>query len=147
MARESERGSTTPLLIFFAVIALLLVVVVVDASVAYLRRQELDTLADGAALRGADLAAQGTDAYTGGLGESDLDLSVGAARAGVAAYLREVGAHGQHPGLRADVRVTDEQVVVVLSAPIELPLQLPGAPVRPTVRATASAVVRPDLVG
>lgn len=133
-----------PLLIFFAAIALLLVVVVVDASVAYLRRQELDSLADGAALRGADLAAQGTDAYTGGLGEGDLDLSAGAARAAVEQYLGEVGARRQHPGLRAEVRISGDSVVVVLRAPVDLPLTLPGAPTRPTVSTTASAVVRPD---
>ena len=31
--------------------------------------------------------------------------------------------------------------------PIDLPLHLPGVPVRPIVRSTASAVVRPDIVG
>lgn len=143
---RTERGSTMPLIIFFAAVVLLLVVVVVDAGTAYLRRQELDALADGAALRGADLAAQGTDAYRHGIGSDDLDLSVASARRAVRAYLTEVAALRDHPGLRMHVRVTADEVVVELSAPVELPLTLPGAPLRPTVRTSAAAVVRPDLV-
>ncbi|WP_141014234.1 pilus assembly protein TadG-related protein [Nocardioides sambongensis] len=133
-----------PLLIFFAAIVLLLVVVVVDAGTAYLRRQELDALADGAALRGADLAAQGADAYRHGIGGEDLDLSVAAARRAVRDYLTEVGALRDHPGLSVQVRVADDEVVVDLSAPVDLPLTMPGAPVRPVVRASAAAVVRPE---
>ncbi|MEQ6902676.1 pilus assembly protein TadG-related protein [Nocardioides sp. YIM 152588] len=143
MRARGQRGSTLPLVIAFAAIVLLLVVVVVDASAAYLRRQELDSLADGAALRGADLGAQGDAVYRGGLGEGNLEVSPGEARAAVEAYLRDVGALRQHPGLRAVVRVEGDRVLVALTAPVDLPLRLPGVPARPTVRATASAVVTP----
>ena len=142
--RRGQRGSSLPLIIAFAAIVLMLVVVVVDASSAYLRRQELDALADGAALHGADLSAEGHDVYQGGLGNADLDLSAKEAQAAVRRYLREVGAQRDHPGLSAAVRIVGDRVLVTLSAPIDLPLHLPGAPVRPIVTATASAVVRPD---
>lgn len=142
--RRGDRGSTLPLILMLGAVLLLLVVVVVDASAAYLRRQELDALADGAALRGADLGAQGAEAYRGGLGESDLEVSVEAARAAVRDYLRSAGAHVDHPGLTATVRVTGDEVLVELSAPVDLPLTMPGVEARPTVRAVAAAVVRPD---
>ena len=45
----------TLLIIGFAGILLMAIVVVIDASAAYLQRQGLDNLADGAALYGADL--------------------------------------------------------------------------------------------
>ena len=47
------------MIIGFALVLAMLVALVTDASAAYLRRQGLDTLADGAALRGADLGATG----------------------------------------------------------------------------------------
>ena len=63
------------------------VAVVTDASAAYLQRQGLDSLADGAALAGADLGAAGDDVYTGGLGDDRLAITEAEARAAVAAYL------------------------------------------------------------
>lgn len=143
--RRGQRGSSLPLIIAFSAIVLMLIVVVVDASSAYLRRQELDAIADGAALRGADLSAEGRDVYRGGLGGADLDLTEQEARAAVRRYLREVGAQRDHPGLSAAVRIVGDRVLVTLSAQIDLPLHLPGVPVRPIVEATASAVVRPDV--
>lgn len=141
---RSVRGSSTPLIIGFAAVILLLVAVVVDASAAYLARQRLDALADGAALQGADLGAQGTDVYDGGLaGGGDLAISRAEAELAVRTYLRQVGAHADHPGLRAVVRVEGDRVVVELEAPVDLPLRLPGAPERPTVASVGSAVVDP----
>lgn len=140
----TQRGSSTPLIIAFSAIVLLLVAVVVDASAAFLVRQRLDALADGAALQGADLGAQGSEAYGGGLATGDLAISRREAERAVAAYLRDVDAVGQHPGLRAVVRVEDERVVVRLEVPLDLPLGLPGAPERPTVIAEGSAVVSPE---
>ena len=46
---DKEHGQTSIVLVGFFVVVALLVVVVVDASAAYLRRQRLDSLADGAA--------------------------------------------------------------------------------------------------
>lgn len=141
--RPDDRGTSVPLIIAFTAILLVLVAAVVDASAAYLAHQQVDALADGAALRGADLAAQGGDTYAGGVGAGPLALTREEARRGVLDYLR--GAVRDHPGLRATVRVTGGRVVVVLTAPFTLPLHLPGAPVRSIVRSTGSAEVRPDV--
>lgn len=141
---RSERGQASLIIIGFAVVILLLVVVVVDASAAYLKRQGLDTVADGAALYAADLAAEGTEVYEGGLGAGDLRLTRGAADRAVRSYLSDIGARRKHPGLTYAVRVSDTRVVVRVTAPVDLPLHLPGGPERPRINATGSAVVRPD---
>ena len=62
-----KRGQATILIVGFAVVLAMVVALVVDTSAAYLQRQGLDTLADGAALRGADLGATGEDVYQGGV--------------------------------------------------------------------------------
>ncbi|MBM7516013.1 pilus assembly protein TadG-related protein [Nocardioides nitrophenolicus] len=142
---RGQRGSTAPLVVGCAAVVLLLVAVVVDASAAYLARQRLAALADGAALQGADLGAQGADAYAGGLATGGLAISRAEAEAAVRAYLRDSGAAAAHPGLRATVRVDGDRLVVELVAPVALPLRLPGAPAGPTVRAVGSAVVDPEL--
>ena len=67
-SRGREAGQATVMVVGFAVVALLMVAVAVDASAAYLRRQGLDNLADGAALAAAD-GVQGRQVYEGGLGE------------------------------------------------------------------------------
>ena len=60
-----------------------------------------------------------------------------AARAGVASYLRQVRAFEEYPGLRWSVRVdrATSSVYVRLTAPLDLPLGLPGAPEQPLVTA------------
>ena len=141
---KAARGSATPLIIGFAAVILLLVVVVIDASVAYLARQRLDALADGAALYGADGGAQGSEAYDGGLADGALEISRAEAEQAVRSYLREVGAYSDHPGLHASVRVRGDSVVVEVAAPVDLPLTIPGAPASPTVRSVGSAVVDPE---
>ena len=75
------------------------VALVIDASAAYLQRQGLDTVADGAALRGADLGATGEEIYTGGVPPDRLALTAAAVRASVHAYLVDVGAFRRYPGL------------------------------------------------
>lgn len=57
---RDEEGSTLPLTIFYGFLSLVLVLLVVSATSLYLERKRLFTLADGAALVGAeafDLAA------------------------------------------------------------------------------------------
>lgn len=49
-----ESGSTLPLIIFFGFLCLVLVLLVVSATSLYLERKRLFTLADGAALVGAE---------------------------------------------------------------------------------------------
>jgi len=141
---RDERGQATVLIVGFAVLLAMLVALVVDTSAAYLRRQGLDTLADGAALRGADLGATGEDVYQGGVPEETLALTPAQARAAVGAYLRDAGAYVRYPGLSYAVRVDGDRVVVSLHAPLDLPLSVPGSPGRATIGADGSAVVGVD---
>lgn len=141
---HEDRGSATPLIVGFAVVLLLMVAVVVDASAAFLHRQGLDTLADGAALSGADAGAEGGEVYSGGLDDQPLELTTAQAREGVRSYLTSVGAYATYPGLHYDVTVRGDQVVVRLTSPVDLPLTVPGAPESARVSATSSAEVHPD---
>ncbi len=143
MRPRGDDGQTALLVVGFFLVAVLLVVVVVDASAAYLRRQELDALADGAALAAAD-GLQGAQVYTHGLGErAALDPAL--ARAYVADYLDRLGARGDHPGLVPEVTVRADAVEVVLHAPLRLPLVPPGwrSGTRVTGRASAFVAVTP----
>ncbi len=51
---RDERGSTLPLTIFYGFLSLVLILLVVAATSLYLERKRLFTLADGAALVGAE---------------------------------------------------------------------------------------------
>lgn len=139
---RSERGSTIPLIIGFAAILLLGIGVVIDASAAYLQHEDLVSLADGASLRGADLGAEGTEVYQGGLGTDRLQETQDAAQQAVDAYLDSVGASRRFPGLRSSVSLQGTTVVVHLSAPAHLPLNVPGSPDHPTVGATSGSAVQ-----
>lgn len=142
MRRRDERGSTIPLLIGLAGVLLMGIALVINASSAYLQRQSLDTLADGAALRGADLGAAGAYA-DGGLTQSRLLQEEGAVRKVVVAYLESVGADRTYPGLQVSARVNaaDRSVTVLLTAPLDLPLHIPGSPREPVVGASSTAAV------
>ena len=142
--RRGERGSATPLILGFFGILLLTIVVVVDASAAYLERQSLATMAEGAALQGADLGAQGIEVYTGGFGDQPLELTESSARAAVRDYLADVGAYRDHPGLSYVVRVTGARVEVSLTATLDLPLGFPGVDGTVEVTGTGSAIADPD---
>lgn len=139
MTRQDERGQTAVLIIGFAVIVAMLVVVVVDASAAFLRRQHLSTLADGAALAAADGIA-GEHVYTRGLAERVV-VDPDEARRLVAEHLAAVGAVRSYPGLHHDVEARGDRVVVRVAAPLDLPLPLPGTAGRIWVTGTAAAVV------
>lgn len=142
--RDGERGSVTPLIVGFAVILLMTIAVVVDASAAFLARQGLATLAEGAALQGADLGAEGTEVYDGGLDDTPLRITESAARAAVADYLRDVGAYREHPGLTFSVAVTSTRVEVSISADADFPLAVPGVASGARVTGTGSAIADPE---
>ena len=144
MAPRDEAGQATVMIVGFAVVLAMLMAIVVDASAAYLQRQGLNTLADGAALRGADLGATGSETYSTGVPPERLELTAAAARAAVGAYLVEVGAQRKYPGLTYDVSVGDAGVTVRLHAPLDLPLTIPGSPERASIGAVGSALVAPD---
>ena len=145
MAERDERGQMTIMIVGFALVLAMAVAVVTDASAAYLRRQGLDTLADGAALSAADAAASGKEAYHGGVGV-ELVLTEHEAQAAVVDYLVRVGAYARYPGVAARVSVDqdDHRVTVALTAPLRLPLTVPGSPARTVVGATGSAEVTVD---
>ena len=139
--RRGERGQVSVLIVGFAVVLLLMVGVVVDASAAYLHRQGLDNLADGAALYGADLGSAGI--YEQGLDGERLTQQEAAVEAAVRDYLARAGAGAKYPGIDVGVRVdpVGRSVTVRLSAPLDLPLTIPGSPSNPTVGASSTAAV------
>ena len=139
--RRDERGSTIPLIVGLATVLLMGVALVINASSAYLQRQSLDTLADGAALRGADLGAAGV--YGEGLTQDRLLQESGAVERVVIDYLESVGADRTYPGLKVAARVNlaDRSVTVTLTAPVDLPMHIPGSPTKPVVGASSTAAV------
>lgn len=139
--RRDEQGQVTLLIIGFASILLMAIVVVIDASAAYLQRQGLDNLADGAALYGADLGSAGI--YEQGLDGERLTQQDAAVEAAVRDYLARAGATAKYPGIDVAVRVDadNRSVTVRLIAPLELPLRIPGSPADPTVAASSTAAV------
>ena len=143
MRSRDEGGQMSVMIIGFAVVLAMAVAMVVDASAAYLQRQGLDTIADGAALRGADLGATGEETYRYGVPHDRLELTAAAVRASVHDYLLETGAWQRYPGLTYAVSVdaNASSVTVRLHAPLDLPLTVPGSPERPSIGAAGSAVV------
>ncbi|MBZ5737497.1 pilus assembly protein TadG-related protein [Nocardioides mangrovi] len=140
---RGEDGQATLMIIGFVFVLAMAVAMVVDASAAYLQRQGLDTVADGAALRGADLGASGREVYTGGVPTGRLDVTADAVRSAVHDYLAASGAYAAYPGLTFEVAVhpATSSVEVRVSAPLDLPLTVPGSPGIASIGATGSAVV------
>ncbi len=139
--RGEERGSAIPLIVGLAGVLVLAIAVVVNASAAFMQRQSLDTLADGAALHGADIGSAGV--YAEGLPADRLLQEERAVRAAVQDYLRRVGAYDSYGDIVVVARVdaAARAVTVTLSAPVDLPLTVPGTPVRPMVSASGRAAV------
>ena len=140
---RTEAGQATLMIVGFAFVLAMGVALVVDAAAAYLQRLGLDTVADGAALRGADLGATGREVYTGGVPADRLELTAGAVRASVHDYLVSSGAYASYPGLSFTVAVDpgSSSVTVHVRAPLDLPLTVPGSPGVATIAASGSAVV------
>ncbi|WP_374456228.1 TadE/TadG family type IV pilus assembly protein [Nocardioides sp.] len=139
--RHDDHGQVTLLIIGFAGILLMAIVAVIDASSAYLQRQGLDNLADGAALYGADLGSSGI--YEEGLGDGRLSQQEAAVRTAVHDYLARAGAARKYPGVDVVVHVdpAGRSVTVRLVAPLDLPLTIPGSPSSPRVAASSTAAV------
>ena len=146
--RRDDRGQTTVLIVGLAVVLLMAIGVVVDATAAYLHRQGLTNVADGAALAGADAGSRNEEAlYAEGVGAAvTLEQQRAAAQAAVTDYLRATGARTEYPGLTVAVGFDSsrDSVVVDVRAPLELPLTVPGSPERAMVSASAAAVVTLD---
>ncbi|MGJ9413424.1 pilus assembly protein TadG-related protein [Aeromicrobium sp. CF4.19] len=126
-----ESGSISVTTIGFLVVIGLLVVVVVNASAAFLQKQELNNLADGAALTAAD----GLD-EAGFYTDQRVELDAGEARRLVGAYLAGRDARA------VDVVVDDDRVTVRLDRQIGLALAPPGWTSSTTVVSEATSSLR-----
>jgi len=112
---NDEHGSTLPLTVFYGFLNLALILVVVAATSLYLERKRLFTLADGAALVGAESFT--LDDVT--LGPSGLrpTLQPEDVSAAVSTYLSTIPDHG-FDSLAVDRATTDDgsSATVTLSA-------------------------------
>lgn len=142
-----EKGSTLILTIFYGFLALLLILVVVAATSLYLERKRLLTLADGAALAGAEAFDLGAMAVT--VDGSGAELRPSLSSAGVRTAVEEFLAatpDGRMEGLRVSgaASVDGQSATVSLSAywrPPVLAVLLPaGVPLE--VTAVARSVFR-----
>jgi len=133
---RSEAGQVTVMIIGLAFVLLVTIAVVVDASAAYLQRSGLSTVADGAALAGTE-ALDVQAGYEHGL--DDLSLSDDLVREAIASYLRSTGAESRFPGLSWQVQVRGDEVRVQVTAPLALPLRVPGSPATALIGAQGSA--------
>jgi len=126
-----EDGTVTVMTLGFLVLVGLLTVVVVNASAAFLERQRLNNLADGAALAAAD----GLD-EAGFYADRDIVLDPAEAR-------RLVGDHLSGTGMQVvRVSTTDDSVSVHLERELDLALTPPGWPSSTMVVADATAELR-----
>lgn len=139
MSCRTEQGSVAPLIIGMTLILAVLVAVVVDASAAFLRRQELDAFADSAALAATDGVAS-DQVYLHGVGQ-ELDVDSATARRYVAAYVADSDIRSQFPGLSVDISTRRDTVIVRVSASMRLPLHVAGLGRRTRIGATAASVV------
>lgn len=134
--RRDEDGQVSVMIVGFFIIVALLAVVVVNSSAAFLQRQELNNVADGAAL----VAADGLDKealYRHGIGE-DAPLDAGQVREDVADYLASTG----NADTRWQVMLEHDRVHIHLERPVELALIPPGWASSSTVTADATGVLR-----
>lgn len=142
---RGEDGSVTPMILGFLAILLLLTAVVIDASAVYLRRAQLDGIADAAALAG--IAAVQQDAlYASDAGALALDPAA-AARA-VDAAVADAMADPAHAQTLRDVSVVTTVeacfVRVDLRARTRLPWRVPGVDLVVPLRSRAAALVAVD---
>lgn len=86
---RDDTGSTLPLVLFYAALAIGLMLVVVAASSLYLERKQLFTLADGAALVGAE-SFELDDVTVTSAGELRPTLRADAVAAAVDEYLGRI---------------------------------------------------------
>lgn len=128
--RRSDDGQIGVMTIGFLVFLGLLAVVVVNSSAAFLQRQQLDNVADGAALAAADGLSRSAFYRRG-----DVELDASQARQLVGDYVT------------GDVRIvrvsaTDDEVHVRLERSVDLALAPPGWTSRTTIVSEATAQLR-----
>ena len=139
---KSEEGSLLPLTIFFGFLSLVLILLVVAATSLYLERKRLFTVADGAALVGAESFALADVSVTAGGPHPTLRSED--VRSAVVAYLDAVP-HDRFQSLRLESASTTDgrSATVQLSAywrPPVVSLLLPEG-IRLDVTAVARSVL------
>ena len=108
---KGEEGSLLPLTIFYGFLSLVLILLVVAATSVYLERKRLFTVADGAALVGAEAFALEEVSVTAGVPRPILRSEE--VRSAVAAYLEAVP-HDRFESLRLEsARTTDGRSATV----------------------------------
>jgi hypothetical protein len=130
-AWQREDGTITVMTIGFLLFLGLLAVVVINSSAAFLQRQRLDNVADGAARTAADGLSR--EAFYR-RGEVELDAS----------QVRQlVDDYVSSPGIRiAHVRADGDRVQVRLERSVGLALAPPGWQSRTTIVSEATAQLR-----
>lgn len=131
-----EGGQITVMTIGFFVFLGLLAVVVVNASAAFLQRQELDNLADGAALSAADGLSR-DDFYRRGA-DDRLEIDEGEARRLVSAY---VAASGERVSA-VQISAAGDEVHVRMERAVDMAITPPGWTSRSTIVAEATSQLR-----
>lgn len=111
---RSDDGSTLPLVIFFGFLSLALVLMVAAATSLYLERKRLFTVADGAALAGAE--AYDLDAIAAGPTGPHPTLESEDVAAAVAAYLAESPDRFESLAIEHAAAVDEVSATVTLSA-------------------------------
>lgn len=131
-----ERGQITVMTVGFFLFLGLLVVVVVNASAAFLQHQELDNLADGAALAAADGLSR-EDFYRRGA-DDHVQIDQAEARSLVGSYLAASGE--QVTVVRISAR--GDQVHVHIERVIEVAIAPPGWTPQATIVSNATSQLR-----
>ncbi|CUR59516.1 conserved exported hypothetical protein [metagenome] len=142
---RAEHGQVSLMIVGFMLVIVLVIAAITDASAAYLQHSGLDTVADGAALAGAD-ALDAQVAYAGGVGDTPaLDARLAEAR--IRDYLATTRAHERFSGLTVHSSVVDNTIVVRVQARLDLPLPLPGTEDSAIIAATGAAELDPLAAG
>ena len=128
MKPSDDEGSTLPLIIFFGMLSMVLVLIVVAASSLYLERKRLFTLADSAALVGAE--AFELTAVAPASGGVRPQLTSGDVRAEVTDFIEST------PNRFEALQVERAETIFSRPLPAWLPLRCwPAAPLRLCSRA------------
>jgi uncharacterized membrane protein len=137
-AVSDEQGTTLLIAIFLCALAIMIVLVVVASSSLYLERKRLFSLADGAALAGAE--AWNLDAVTLGDDGADLDLELqtAAVHDAVAEYLADAA---DADGVRLVAAVSDDgrSATVTLRREWHAPISTDLLPLSVPIEVTATA--------
>ncbi len=131
-----ERGQITVMAIGFFVLLGLLAVVVINSSAAFLQRQELDNLADGAALAAAD-ALSDEQFYRRGA-DDEVELDPAEASRLVARYVAASGGEVS----RVSVTAAGDEVHVRMERIVSLAFAPPGWGSRTTIVSDATSQLR-----